>query len=101
MMLVTLVENAIKHGLAPKRGGGRIVVRARARGDRLELEVSDDGIGLAAGAGTGVGLANTRARLRTRFNDDASFEIANREQGGVLARLALPLLRHDAAVAAA
>lgn len=101
MMLVTLVENAVRHGLGPKRGGGRIVVRARAFGDRLQLEVKDDGIGLSAGAGTGVGLANTRARLLMRFGAAASFDIASGAQGGVTARLALPLQRHAAAPAAA
>lgn len=100
MMLVTLVENAVKHGVGPKRGGGRIVVRARACGEQLEVEVSDDGVGLSASAGTGVGLANTRARLLTRFGATAGFDIASCAQGGVTARLSLPLQRQAAALTA-
>jgi signal transduction histidine kinase len=91
MMLVTLVENAIKHGLSPKPEGGTVRIFARRAEGRLEVEVSDDGVGLAIGAGTGRGLSNTRARLATMFGTRGSLDVGNRERGGVSALLALPL----------
>jgi LytS/YehU family sensor histidine kinase len=69
MIVVTLVENAIKHGLEPSAHGGRIAVRARRRGSALEVCVSDDGVGLNAQSthGTGVGLTNVRRQLVGRY----------------------------------
>ncbi|HKX93778.1 MAG TPA: histidine kinase [Methylibium sp.] len=90
MMLVTLVENAIKHGIGPKREGGTVRVAARAAQGQLHIDVSDDGVGLRLGAGTGRGLANTRARLATQFGSAGALEIVTRGGGGVCARLALP-----------
>jgi hypothetical protein len=100
MMLVTLVENAIKHGLGPKREGGRVHIAARRIDAALELEVSDDGVGLPLSSGTGVGLANTRARLATLYGGAGALDIANRGGGGVSARLRLPYRRAVEAVAA-
>ena len=77
MMLVTLVENAIKHGVGPKREGGTVRIAAQERDGHLEVAVSDDGVGLRIGAGAGLGLANTRARLGTQFGAAASLEIAD------------------------
>ncbi len=67
---MTLVENAIKHGVAPV-GRGRIAVRASQAGGRLRVEVEDDGRGLAEPIGQGVGLANMRERLRALYGDAA------------------------------
>jgi len=61
--VLTLVENAIAHGIEPQLGGGRIDIAARRDGGRLTLTVRDDGPGLAPGWADGVGLANTRRRL--------------------------------------
>src|SRR5439155_24142438 len=63
MMLATLVENAIKHGLAPRPSGGRVRIVARQDGDLLEISVGDDGVGFQQSSGSGVGLANIRSRL--------------------------------------
>jgi signal transduction histidine kinase len=63
LMLGTLVENAIKHGVGPKQGRGRIVLRARVLGRSLEIEVEDDGVGLVSEAGSGTGISNLTARL--------------------------------------
>jgi signal transduction histidine kinase len=93
MMLLTLAENAIKHGLGPKREGGRLHIAARAAGDRVEVEVRDDGVGLAIGAGRGRGLSNTRARLATMFGASGTLEIGSSAGGGVCALLALPRMR--------
>jgi sensor histidine kinase YesM len=95
LLLISLVENAIKHGAEPKPGVTHVTLTARAliEGDRQRLEVSveDDGAGLALGMGEGTGLANVRAQLLTRFGSQASFELSQRAFGGVLTRLIVPL----------
>jgi hypothetical protein len=96
MMLLTLAENAIKHGLGPKREGGTLSISARRVNDRLEVEVSDDGVGLTIGAGTGRGLSNTRARLATMFGANGALNVDNNDAGGVRAVLVLPFARTHA-----
>jgi sensor histidine kinase YesM len=92
MMLLTLVENAVKHGINPLRKGGRIHVTARADGSRLNLRVADTGAGFAPGAGGGTGLANVCARLAAQFGNRASFALENNDLGGATAIIALPLI---------
>jgi signal transduction histidine kinase len=101
MIVLTLVENAIKHGLAPAADGGSICVRADTEGSRLFVRVSDDGVGfgMANTGGTGIGLVNVRARLRTQFGKDARLEIGPGERAGVEAVVRLPLCA-DASLAA-
>ena len=65
MMLVTLVENAIRHGLNPLPKGGEVRIVARIADGKLRLQVVDTGAGLSESSGSGVGLANIRARLST------------------------------------
>jgi len=96
MTVLTLAENAVKHGLGPKSEGGTLRIEASLRGEMLEVAVSDDGVGLQLGAGTGHGLSNTRSRLEAAYGPHASLEIGNRLAGGVRAALLLPF----AAVAA-
>jgi LytS/YehU family sensor histidine kinase len=91
MMLSTLVENAIKHGLAPLPEGGRLVVRASTNGQTLHVEVADTGRGLNESAGSGVGLANIDTRLAALFGDAGQLCLEPNEQGGVKACLDLPL----------
>ena len=92
MMLLTLVENSIKHGLAPQRDGGRVDVAARVEGDDLLLEVADTGRGFGGDtAGGGTGLANIRARLAAMFGARAEFTLAQRQPIGLLATLRIPL----------
>jgi signal transduction histidine kinase len=91
MMLLTLVENAIKHGLNPLPEGGLIRVTARSERDRLILTVADTGVGFAPGSGSGVGLANICARLAAQFGDRASLTLENNELGGGTATIVLPL----------
>src|SRR5258705_4563682 len=67
LMVGTLVENSIKHGIGPRASGGLVSITARRHGDRLEIAVADDGVGFRARSGHGVGLANTRARLETLY----------------------------------
>ena len=96
MILQPLVENAVKHGIAPKEGSGRIVVRARRAGEQLELSVRDDGVGVERStnrvkvAGSGVGLANTRARLAGLYGSDARLDLIPAPDAGTIARLTLP-----------
>ena len=92
LVLPTLVENAIKHGLSPLPEGGRIEIRAVAGADGgVSIEVADNGQGFgAASGGTGVGLANTRARLSARFGDGATLELEAAQPRGVVARVRLP-----------
>jgi signal transduction histidine kinase len=63
-LLLTLVENAIEHGIAPAVGGGTVRLAAQRTGTGVEVRVRDDGVGLAAGWHDGTGLANCRERLR-------------------------------------
>ena len=92
MMLLTLVENAIKHGLEPTTRGGTIWISARESEGRLLITVADDGRGFSAeGAGTGVGLRNLRERLRLAYGGKASFNIVSNYPKGVAATIALPL----------
>ena len=92
MMLQTLVENAIKHGLEPKTGGGTIWILARRHDDHATLTVADDGQGFGGqSTGTGIGLKNLRERLRLTFGSEASFAIVSNFPSGVAATLTLPL----------
>ncbi len=92
MLLGTLVENAIKHGLEPV-GGGRIEVRARRRRNVLEVSVLDDGAGFGATAssGTGVGLVNIRRQLAARYQSQGRLTLEGREPRGARATIAIPL----------
>lgn len=91
LLLQTLVENAIKHGLGPLPEGGHIRVRSRAEGQMLVLEVEDDGRGFVGSGGSGVGLANIRARLAALHGTRAALELQAAHPRGVLARVRLPL----------
>ncbi|MEW5974571.1 MAG: histidine kinase [Acidobacteriota bacterium] len=90
-----VVENAVKHGIAPRSAPGRILITSRRIRDRLELTVQDNGPGLPpAKPGhpltLGVGLSNTRSRLRQLYGDSFSCGLRNRLEGGVSAVLNIP-----------
>jgi sensor histidine kinase YesM len=91
MVLVTLAENAIKHGLAPAGVGGTVQFQARRVGPTLEVCVVDDGVGFGPDSGGhGVGLVNIRRQLAARFGERASLSLEQRDSGGVMARVSLP-----------
>ncbi len=100
LVLGTLLENAIKHGLGALPEGGRIDIRVRseypAGEPMLQLEVADTGAGFTGLGGSGVGLANTRSRLAALYGDAAALTLANNAPRGVVARVRLPL-RHAVA----
>jgi len=93
LILQPLVENAIRHGIEPCSRPGRIELHARLEEGRLTLEVGDNGAGLQNLEMTeeGVGLSNTRARLRHLYGDDHRFELHQGPNGGLIARLTIPL----------
>lgn len=92
MMLQTLVENAIKHGLEPKPGGGTVWILARALDSAVAVTVADDGRGFTAqGGGTGIGLRNVRERLRLAYGSAAGFAIVSNFPSGVAATITVPL----------
>ena len=92
MMLQTLVENAIKHGLEPRTGGGTVWIRARADDAGVAVTVADDGEGFnTKTSGTGIGLKNVRERLRLAYGDAASFSIVANFPSGVAASINVPV----------
>jgi sensor histidine kinase YesM len=100
LILQPIVENAVRHGVAPRSAPGHVEVRAYRAGACLHLEVRDNGRGLPEGAsavhttqsgGGGVGLSNTRARLQQLYGGAYRFDIANAPAGGAVVTLEIPL----------
>jgi hypothetical protein len=99
MMVQTLVENSIKHGLEPKAEGGHLSVKAEIRHGKLCVTVSDTGLGFAGAAGgetagTGVGLANIRERLSLLYGSKGTLTIANNPVGGTIVTITVPYTAH-------
>ncbi len=94
LILISLVENAIKHGIEPKMGGGHVWISAeiiqRGAGPAVAVNVEDDGLGLRPGLSDGVGLANVRAQLETRYGEQARLTLISRDGGGVTATVCVP-----------
>jgi sensor histidine kinase YesM len=90
MMIQTLVENAIKHGLEPKTDGGHIEIIARQGEAEIQVEVSDNGIGFDLHADDGIGLSNIRERLKVLYGLKASLVIEIPETGGAKLTLHIP-----------
>jgi LytS/YehU family sensor histidine kinase len=91
MTLLTLVENAVRHGIDPSEEGGRIEIEVRVNDGRCIARVTDTGAGLAAaGGGLGTGLSTLRERLRLAFGGDARLEVEALEPHGVRAEIDMP-----------
>jgi hypothetical protein len=90
MVLPTLVENAVKHGLSALPEGGEVRVRAQRVDHQLIVEVADTGAGFTGASGSGVGLANTRARLAALYGSGAGLTLRNNLPHGVLAEVRVP-----------
>jgi two-component system LytT family sensor kinase len=106
MLLQPLVENCIKHGLAPKVEGGSIFLRSRVTETRLIIEVEDDGVGMGGAqleessswSGMGIGMANIAERLQVLYGDTARMTIDSHEGKGTLIRIRLPLIESASSV---
>ncbi len=98
MLLQSLVENALKHGIAPRPAGGDLIIRAEpvirvdreSNATRIEVENTGELTQAAASEPAGVGLNNTRERLRLLYDGRASLELRNREDGHVVATVLIP-----------
>lgn len=93
-VLQPLAENAVRHGIEPRRAPGTLTIRADREGDNLRLVVADDGVGLKAAATAtsrrGIGISNTEQRLRALHGDAGRLELVAPEAGGVEVRIVLP-----------
>jgi signal transduction histidine kinase len=94
MSLLTLVENAVRHGIDPSEVGGRIEVRAQVLGDRCRVQVIDTGVGLgSASPEGGTGLANLRERLQLAFGGGTNLRLIAIEPHGTSAEIEFPARR--------
>jgi two-component sensor histidine kinase len=97
MTLLTLVENAVRHGIDPSEEGGRIDIHVQSRDGRCRVRVSDTGVGLkATGGGLGTGLSSLRERLQLAFGGDAQLNLTEVKPHGVCAELDFPARRETA-----
>ena len=91
LSLLTLVENAVKHGIDPNPRGGLIRIEGRANGASVTFDVIDDGAGFTSEIGSGIGLTNLRDRLAAIHGNAASLELRARHPSGVQATITLPI----------
>lgn len=97
MLLQPIVENSVKHGLAPKVEGGRIFLRTSSRDGRLHMEIEDNGVGISEEKlphvyVEGIGLSNVRERLRVLYGADFNLDIESREGQGTTIKIDVPQL---------
>ncbi|HER44362.1 MAG TPA: sensor histidine kinase [Candidatus Eisenbacteria bacterium] len=95
MVLQPLVENAVRHGLSRRVGGGRITIRTECNGAALEVVVTDDGEGFSGAPGGGIGLANVRERLSVAYGPAGRFDIDSTPGAGTTVRIEVPVKRRS------
>ena len=94
MMLQPLIENAIIHGIEPKREGGEVRLLIKRKQQNLLIEVRDTGVGLnhvSGHMGSGVGLSNLKQRVEALFAGQGEVSISESAQGGVCVSLSWPM----------
>jgi LytS/YehU family sensor histidine kinase len=98
LLLQPIVENAVRHGIARLDRPGSVEVRAACVGSELSISILDDGPGISTESTwrEGIGLANTRARLEKHYGDMQSLRYTNRNEGGLIVEIRLPLRVHIA-----
>jgi len=90
LVLQIFVENAVRHGIGPRKEGGRVAVRAEEAGGRIRLSVTDDGVGMSGPHGrSGFGLSSVRERLRLAYGPEAELSI-DTSAGGTTVAIGLP-----------
>ena len=89
LLLQPLVENAVRHAIAPREEGGHVAISARRRNGRLSVTVEDDGPGLTSGS-HGIGLTNTAERLKYRYGPAHRFDLGHGQLGGLRVDIELP-----------
>ncbi len=97
MLLQPIVENALKHGLAAKLGGGELTIRTESQDGRLIIAIEDNGVGIpkermAQVFADGIGISNVHERLRVLYGADFRMDITSREGEGTLTRIEIPEL---------
>ena len=100
LLLQPIVENAVRHGIARLDRPGSVEVRAACVGAELSISILDDGPGISTESTSreGIGLANTRARLEKHYGEMQSLRYTNRNEGGLIVEIRLPLRVHKASV---
>ena len=87
-----LLENAVHHGISPRRHGGRIWISARRDGDSIHIDIGDDGAGCGvAGPTEGIGLGNVRSRLQALYGMRARLDVRSPSGGGTVVTVVMPL----------
>jgi hypothetical protein len=90
LTITTLVENAVRHGIAPRPEGGTVAVTVESEANSIAIHVHDNGVGLRQMSGSGLGLATVKASLRSRFGERASLVVEPNEPHGVHAAIEIP-----------
>ncbi len=91
MLLQPLVENAVRHGIEPKLGGGRLLITAHCDAEKLTVGVHDDGVGFSSDAQFGAGLENVYARLSALYGKKGSLLLESNADAGLTVTLEIPL----------
>ena len=99
LILQPLVENAVRHGIAPRKEGGRIEIHSVLFDRKLRIQVIDDGAGITENSDSlirkGFGLSNTRKRLNQLYGDKHAFNLTNADEGGAIVTIDIPFRKDE------
>jgi sensor histidine kinase YesM len=96
MILQPIIENAVKHGIAPLIEGGTIEIKTHRKNGDLHLQINDDGVGISDKIIEGIGISNTRARLKQLYDDAHGISIKSNKGKGMSVDLFIPFRRYEA-----